>query len=530
MSQERFFNWEDDDLTARLNSWRLGIDESGLYRGFDFGSTSGMDITLVHTGTGYSKVGSDRQIQSKAGIYISKQGAVIVETEAITISVPANNTSEAIKYAIISEHAYEQVTGGTEAVYGALATPIDSDVVLEDDATQLVLGTIVVPANTSSLNGLEYTKAETPDYAGLTDRYVRKFRAVFGANADMNNFRIVNLLNPENDQDAATKKYVDDQIVANAAPNASTTTKGIAELSTNAETISGTSNNHVVTPASLQSKTATQTRLGLIQLATNAQAISGISNVLGISPESLKNLLVTGNYVRDENYVHTDNNFTDSFREFIENFESINSDFDIDEVTDPRHIVNRPRILHAVDGNGESTVSQRQILDFRDTRSNTIATAFINANQNVLFQGFFRDTIQNSRNISDTNVDVGTGIDINGAGSFETNRDLSVFTNHNISRIRYHGTVSRSAFKIEFTEPLPDSFYEISVVPYYNSSTNTILSDSVLRNVGHAISTLSYAVTQMERDYCVINIREFTSQTQSLKFLVTGRALKVNTP
>lgn len=57
-----------------------------------------------------------------------------------------------------------------------------------------------------------------------------------------------------------------------AVPDASTTVKGIVELATSAETITGTDTVRAVTPAGLQAKVATETALGLVELATAAEA------------------------------------------------------------------------------------------------------------------------------------------------------------------------------------------------------------------------------------------------------------------
>jgi len=55
-------------------------------------------------------------------------------------------------------------------------------------------------------------------------------------------------------------------------PDASTTVKGLVELATSAETITGTDTVRAVTPQALQAKVASETALGIVELATAAEA------------------------------------------------------------------------------------------------------------------------------------------------------------------------------------------------------------------------------------------------------------------
>lgn len=56
---------------------------------------------------------------------------------------------------------------------------------------------------------------------------------------------------------------------------ASTTDRGLVELATNAETITGTDTERAVTPAALQAKVASETEKGIVELATNAEVATG---------------------------------------------------------------------------------------------------------------------------------------------------------------------------------------------------------------------------------------------------------------
>lgn len=67
-----------------------------------------------------------------------------------------------------------------------------------------------------------------------------------------------------------------------------TTTKGIVELATNAETQAGTDGIRAVTPASLKSLTATESRAGLVAQATQAEVNAGTNNTKYVTPSVLR--------------------------------------------------------------------------------------------------------------------------------------------------------------------------------------------------------------------------------------------------
>ena len=66
--------------------------------------------------------------------------------------------------------------------------------------------------------------------------------------------------------------------------DSTTTVKGVAALATSAETIAGTDETKIVTPAVLATLTATDTRKGLIELATSAEVLAGTDVDRGITP------------------------------------------------------------------------------------------------------------------------------------------------------------------------------------------------------------------------------------------------------
>ena len=65
---------------------------------------------------------------------------------------------------------------------------------------------------------------------------------------------------------------------------ASTTSAGIVELATDAETITGTDTARAVTPANIQAKVASTTAKGIVELATNAEAVTGSDTARAVTP------------------------------------------------------------------------------------------------------------------------------------------------------------------------------------------------------------------------------------------------------
>ncbi|MBW6491863.1 MAG: hypothetical protein K0B15_11795 [Lentimicrobium sp.] len=79
--------------------------------------------------------------------------------------------------------------------------------------------------------------------------------------------------------------------------DATETAKGIVELATNAETLTGTDNTRAVHPQGLKhtldNRPATETGTGLIELATQAEVNAGTDAVRAVTPATLKTLLGT---------------------------------------------------------------------------------------------------------------------------------------------------------------------------------------------------------------------------------------------
>lgn len=79
--------------------------------------------------------------------------------------------------------------------------------------------------------------------------------------------------------------------------DASESAKGIVELATNAESLTGTDNTRAVHPQGLKyvldNRNATESGTGLIELATGAEAVAGTDTTRAITPATLKTVLGT---------------------------------------------------------------------------------------------------------------------------------------------------------------------------------------------------------------------------------------------
>lgn len=74
---------------------------------------------------------------------------------------------------------------------------------------------------------------------------------------------------------------------------ASITAQGIVELATSAEAITGTDTERAITPAALHAKTTSETEIGLIELATSAEGIAGTDAIRAITAAVLKLVLAS---------------------------------------------------------------------------------------------------------------------------------------------------------------------------------------------------------------------------------------------
>lgn len=171
MAQRVFWNYQDDDLTVDLNAWLRGINDPGLYRGFDFTPTADLQLTLVHSVSGVDIVKPDLSRTAKYGVIITQQSALVTETETVELPVAAGDATNPRIDVVVCQHSYVYAAGGNPAVYLVKAgTPSATPVApaIDNTSTDTILGYLYVPANATMLTdaGVVYTKAEVPAYAG----------------------------------------------------------------------------------------------------------------------------------------------------------------------------------------------------------------------------------------------------------------------------------------------------------------------------------------------------------------------------
>lgn len=81
--------------------------------------------------------------------------------------------------------------------------------------------------------------------------------------------------------------------VLTSLADASVTVKGVIELATDTEVITGTDAVRAVTPLGLAGLTSTDTRKGLVELATTAEATTGTDTARAVTPAGLKTVADT---------------------------------------------------------------------------------------------------------------------------------------------------------------------------------------------------------------------------------------------
>lgn len=184
MAQRRFWNWRDDDYTLDLSQEKLGIIDSGRYRGFEYdASTSGMGLVLSHLGTGVGKVDLASIATPKMGVWVSQQGVVITEDAALApLAVSPNTSGNPRIDLVIGSHHYVQAVGGVVATYSIVqGTPAASPVApaLPNPTKDVVLGTLLIPNGTTALSVGMYTPSRIPLFAN-DQNLVRIYGAVNG--------------------------------------------------------------------------------------------------------------------------------------------------------------------------------------------------------------------------------------------------------------------------------------------------------------------------------------------------------------
>ncbi len=173
MAQKRYWNWKDDDSTFSLNQRDSLLLPSGRYCGFDvdLSSLNAWNLILIHTETGREKVKQDLTFSDKTGAWKSPQGVIVEEDDSIIIAItPIQVLASGGRYdLIVAEHEYDEVTGGSSAIYKKIeGTPSTTPTVpsLQTPESQIILGILFIPFSATALDssGVVYTQSVVPDF------------------------------------------------------------------------------------------------------------------------------------------------------------------------------------------------------------------------------------------------------------------------------------------------------------------------------------------------------------------------------
>lgn len=169
--QRRYWNFKDDDATKDLNRWMNGILPPGVYFGFDFNPTANLNLSLVHTSTGFKDVDSLEAESNFKGLLRTRHGAVITEDGSITVgAVGAGHATLPRIDIVVCTYTYDETPGGSTAFYSIIAgTPNASPVApaLANALTQIKIGELYIPATTTLLTGVGvvWTRSVTPTFS-----------------------------------------------------------------------------------------------------------------------------------------------------------------------------------------------------------------------------------------------------------------------------------------------------------------------------------------------------------------------------
>lgn len=201
MAQRVYWNWEDDDLTRDLSRYLNGYFPSGVYRGFELGTQTDMDLKLIHTATGFLESNTNQDAPSNSkGLWRSLLGASVVEDSEISIPIAEADPTNPRIDLIIGSHTYVQATGGQPAFYAVVSgTPGVTPVApaIPNEVTDIIIGTLYIPAGIVDLSdsGVIWTRANVPHFAASQDDF----------NHD-NNYTSNNYINDGDNRKTATTK------------------------------------------------------------------------------------------------------------------------------------------------------------------------------------------------------------------------------------------------------------------------------------------------------------------------------------
>jgi len=172
MAQLRLRDYQEPLGSFEHNIMNLGMHSPGRYRGFDTIQMTGtLSFTLAHN-KGIIYKDPNGVNNGPAGVYVTPQGTVIMETTSLpgfAVDSNAGNTSDRYDL-LVAEHQYLENPGGNTAVYSIIKGPIGSTALPAlGSPYQVILGIIKVkklginPFELGEDNLIEWIPAKCPD-------------------------------------------------------------------------------------------------------------------------------------------------------------------------------------------------------------------------------------------------------------------------------------------------------------------------------------------------------------------------------
>lgn len=164
-------------------------------------------------------------------------------------------------------------------------------------ASTTTQGVIEIATNPETIAGTDSVRAIPPSglQARLAGQSITAGNGLSGGGT-MAASRTLSLATPGT-LDGSTTNAVTASSHTHAISAASATLRGVVELATNAETITGTDTARAVTPAGLTSRTALESRTGLVQLATTAEAQALANDAKALTPKKLADAFKGSNQI-----------------------------------------------------------------------------------------------------------------------------------------------------------------------------------------------------------------------------------------
>lgn len=146
--QTRLRNFKNDLLSFEHNVMNLGLHNPGRYAGFDTINivTDPLGFTLTST-TGARYKTAINQAKGPMGVWLTPQGVIIMEDEALNFTIETNAGNPSIRYdLIIANHNFVKLAGGQNATYSIIKGPLANAILpaLLDPLKQIILGVLEI--------------------------------------------------------------------------------------------------------------------------------------------------------------------------------------------------------------------------------------------------------------------------------------------------------------------------------------------------------------------------------------------------